>query len=283
MKRDEIIELKNELEHLKNQKTVKTTNNINNGSIINCNPKITIYKTGTENIDNITYNEISIIFDNEISSVIKLIELINFNNKKPENHSFCSSSLESPYMSHYNTETKTVNKDRKKYFFEDVICKSIQLHEILYTKYKKNFNSKKRRKIEDNILNLKAIRDNSFSNKIMGELIRKLNLISYNNRDLIQNTWKGKTYDNDSDEEFMKVLLDDPETQKIINSNKLKNNNLTSKSDSYSDGESDSDSDNNSTSDSNNNSTSESDNNSTSDSDKDILSKCLFKKKKFNV
>jgi uncharacterized protein (DUF2235 family) len=53
----------------------------------------------------------------------------------------------------------------------------------------------------------------------MGEMIRKLNLISYNNRDLIQTTWtssKNRKYDYESDEEFMTMLLDDPETQKVI-------------------------------------------------------------------
>jgi uncharacterized protein (DUF2235 family) len=53
----------------------------------------------------------------------------------------------------------------------------------------------------------------------MGEMIRKLNLISYNNRDLIQTTWtnsNNRKYDYESDEEFMTMLLDDPETQRVI-------------------------------------------------------------------
>jgi len=132
--------IKNEM---KNNK--KSTTNIRvNGNIIGTNhdsgPKIIINKTGSENIDHITYNEVSTIFDNEISSVIKLIELVNFNECKPENHSFCSTALESPYLSFYNTNTNTVNKERKRYFFEEVICKSIQNHEILYGKFKNKFN-----------------------------------------------------------------------------------------------------------------------------------------------
>jgi hypothetical protein len=103
-----------------------------------------------------------------------------------------------------------VNKERKKYFYEDVICKSIQNHEILYSKFKNKFNSIKRKQIEDNIYNLKQIRDNSFNNKIMHEIIRKLNLVSYNKRDLVQDTWNGKYYDNE-DEEFMKMILEDPQ------------------------------------------------------------------------
>ena len=218
----ELVEIKNKIIKLENKKNNKIINNIKvNGNIFNGNkmdvgPKIIINKTGNENIDQITYNEVSTIFDNEISSVVKLIELVNFNEYKPENHSFCSTALESPYLSFYNTDTNTVNKERKRYFFEDVICKSIQNHEILYSKFKNKFNSIKRKQIEDNILNLKKIKENTFNSKIIGEMIRNLNLLSYNNRDLIQETWLGKKYDHESDEEFMTMLLDDPETQKIL-------------------------------------------------------------------
>lgn len=120
--------------------------------------------------------------------------------------SFCSTALESTYLSFYNTETNTINKERKRYFFEEVICKSIQNHEILYKKFKSRFNSNKRQKIEDNISYLKKIKENSFSSKIIGEMIRNLNLISYNNKDMIQETWSGKKYDHDSDEEFIRLV-----------------------------------------------------------------------------
>ena len=223
----EIIELKNKVYKLENKKTNnKSTMNIKiNGNVINGNnhdsgSKQIIYKTGTEDIDKITYDEVSTIFNNEISSVIKLIELVNFSENKPENHSFCSTALESPYLSFYNTDTKSVNKERKRYFFEDVICKSIQNHEILYSKFKHKFNLTKRKQIEDNIANLKKIKENSFSSKIISEMINNLNLLSYNNRDLVQNTWNGKKYDNESDEEFMAMILDNPETQRIIAENK---------------------------------------------------------------
>ena len=196
-------------------------NNINknkiNGNMINTN--ITINKTGNENINLLNYDDVSIIFDNEISSVIKLIELVNFNENTPDNHSFCSTNLDSAYLSFYNTDTNSINKERKRYFFEEVICKSIQNHEILYSKFKNKFSFIKQKQIEDNIYSLKKIKENSFSSKIMGEMIRKLNLISYNNRDLIQTTWtnsNNRKYDYESDEEFMTMLLDDPETQRVI-------------------------------------------------------------------
>ena len=232
----EIIKLKEEIKLLKNNKKTFTTKIINNNFINgDVGPKIIINKTGSEPIDALTYNEVSTIFDNEISSVIKLIELVNFNENKPENHSFCSTALESPYLSYYNTTTNSINKERKKYFFEDVICKSVQNHEILYSKHKNKFNSIKRKKIEDNILNLKNMKNNSFNSKIIGEMIRKLNLLSYNKRDLIQKTWCGDKEFYESDEEFMKLILDDPEdkNQKNIELKEIDtNSNTDSDSDS---------------------------------------------------
>lgn len=230
--KSELVEIKNEIKKLKNTKNGPTTNIKVHGNIIGTNtdtgPKQIIYKTGTENMNQISYNEVSTIFDNEISSVVKLIELVNFSENKPENHSFCSTALESPYLSFYNTDTNTVNKERKRYFFEDVICKSIQNHEILYSKFKNKFDSIKRKQIEENILNLKKIKANSFCSKIIGEMIRNLNLLSYNKRDLVQDTWSGKKYDRDSDEEFMAMLLNDPKTQAIIEANKNKSDNSDS-------------------------------------------------------
>ena len=231
-------ELKKELEI--NKTTTKIINNIS-GNLINANntdngPKMIIYKTGLENMNQLGYSDVSIIFDNEISSVIKLIELVNFNKKMPQNHSFCSTALESPYLSFYNTDTNTVDKERKKYFFEDIICKSIQNHEILYGKHKNKFNKEKRGKIEDNIANLKRLRDSGYKNEIIQEMIRKLNLLSYNKRELIQKTWNGDIDEIDSDEEFMKIILrefdnhfESSDSESNTNCNKLKSSKIINK------------------------------------------------------
>lgn len=225
--KSEIEKLNEKIQLLENKIDNKTKNikNTNNGNIINGNGNIVknniiINKTGTENIDQLTYNEVSVIFDHEITSIILLIEIVNFNERKPENHSFCSTALESAYLSFYNTETKTIDKERKRYFYENIICKHIEHHEYLYGKYKSKFNSIKRKQIEDNIYNLKQIKANGFNSKIMLEIIRKLNLVSYNKRDLVQDTWNGKTieYDNASDEEFMKLVLEEPDKKESSSS-----------------------------------------------------------------
>ena len=40
-----------------------------------------------------TQDEIKIIVDSGFNSIIKLIEFINFNINRPENHTFCTTSL----------------------------------------------------------------------------------------------------------------------------------------------------------------------------------------------
>jgi hypothetical protein len=209
----EINNLKNKIANLETKNVTKIIKNYNNGNIINNNNSnncgISISKAGNENVEKLDYNEISKIFDLEISSVIKLIELINFDENKPQYHSFCSTALESPYLSVYNVDTKSIDKERKKYFFEDIICKSIQKHEILFNKYKNKFMPPKRQKIIDNIKNLKRIRDSGFNDKILQEMLRNLNLLSYNKRQIIKNTWDGKSENNTEleDKEFVAILL----------------------------------------------------------------------------
>jgi hypothetical protein len=98
-------------------------------------------------------------------------------------------------------------------------------------------------------------------------MINNLNLLSYNNRDLVQNTWNGKKYDNESDEEFMAMLLDDPETQRIIALEKASTANKKI-NDNSNDNSTDEDSNDNSTDeDSNDNSTDEDSNDNSTDED----------------
>jgi hypothetical protein len=75
--------------------------------------------------------------------------------------------------------------------------------------------------------------------EIIQEMIRKLNLLSYNKRELIQKTWNGDIDDIDdidSDEEFMKIILresdndvDSSDSESNTNCNKLKSSKIINK------------------------------------------------------
>lgn len=225
------IEIKHEIDKLKDENTKlkklidkkankKVVNN-NSGTIVNGNMtnNIVINKIGEETISKLNNKEITEIFNKELEGVLTFIELINFNERIPENHNFCTTALESKYLSTYNTDTNKVDKDRKKYFFDKLLNISIEKMEKLFTLNKKQFNNKKQKQIQDNIMNLKSLRNYDFNNKLIKEISNKMNLISYNNRDIVQKTWTKN--DSDSEDDFQKDL-DKPPTEEEIEKPKIK-------------------------------------------------------------
>jgi hypothetical protein len=163
------------------------SNNTNNGTINNI---IVINKIGTENISDLNDSEISEIFDKKIESVIKFIQHLNFNERLPSNHNFCTTSIDGNYLHIYNTDQLTKQCDRKKYFFEELLGRSIYKMEQLYAKYKSNFNETKQMQIEDDINTLKIIKSKDMNDKLLKEMLKKLNLLSYNYKKIVLDTWK---------------------------------------------------------------------------------------------
>ena len=187
----ETLKLEKQIELL--QKEIKgiksntiTNNNTNNGTINNI---IVINKIGTENISDLNDSEISEIFDKKIESVIKFIQHLNFNKRLPSNHNFCTTSIDGNYLHIYNTEQLTKECDRKKYFFEELLGRSIYKMEQLYAKYKSNFNETKQMQIEDDINTLKIIKSKDMNDKLLKEMLKKLNLLSYNYKKIVLDTW----------------------------------------------------------------------------------------------
>ena len=201
---NDIIELKNKIEQLEKKSNKKTINNnhgnIQNGHVIN---NITINKIGSENLSLLNDNEISMIFNKELESITTFIELLNFNERLPENHSYCTTSLESKFLSVYNKDTNTVEKDRKKYFFDKLLNSSIDRIQLLYNTNKPKFTKMKQQQIEENIKKLKTFKDYDFNNKMLKEMVNKMNLVTYNKKCIVQKTWHE---DSDSEDDFQKDL-----------------------------------------------------------------------------
>jgi hypothetical protein len=168
--------------------TNNSNNKINNG-VIN---HITINKIGTEPLNSLTDKNITDIFSKEIESIFTFVELLNFNKELPENHNHCVTNLEGSYINVYNTDTMTVHKDRKKYFFDTLLCKSIDRMEILFTKNKNKFNLSKQKEIRSTIDTLGKLKDSYYNKKLFDEIIKNLNLIAYNNKNIILDTWSDK-------------------------------------------------------------------------------------------
>ena len=171
-----------------NNSNNKINNKINNG-VIN---HITINKVGAEPLNSLTDKNITDIFSKEIESIFTFVELLNFNKELPENHNHCVTNLEGSYINVYNTDTMTVHKDRKKYFFDTLLCKSIDRMEILFTKNKNKFNLSKQKEIRSTIDTLGKLKDSYYNKKLFDEIIKNLNLIAYNNKNIILDTWSDK-------------------------------------------------------------------------------------------
>jgi hypothetical protein len=192
------MQINNKLNSINNNNTNINTsiNTINNTNIntINNNNTIIINKLGNENILNLTKSEVMTIFNKELESITTMIELLNFNERLPENHSFCTTNLESNYISVYNPEKQIVEKDRKKYMFDKILDNSVDKIQLLYDHYRTKFDTKRRKQIEANINNIKEIKIAFFNNRIKKEVFKKINLISYNNKEIVKKTWEGKKH-----------------------------------------------------------------------------------------
>jgi hypothetical protein len=127
-----INSLQNKIKTLE-KNNIKNIININNGTINNqTNNKIIINRIGEENPFDLKFNEIQKILSQEIQSIISFIEYLNFNESLPSNHNFLTSSLESNYLTIYNSDDNTFEKQRKKYVFDEIMNSSINKIEKLY-------------------------------------------------------------------------------------------------------------------------------------------------------
>ena len=100
------------------------------------------------------------------------------------------------YLDVFNNETKTVDKDRKKYFFDNLLRSSVEGIKKLIELHKSENFIIKNNKIITEMLNYSIEFSRKYLNdNILKELFNKFELISYNNKKLIQDTWKGKHND----------------------------------------------------------------------------------------
>ena len=179
--------LKEEIKVIKKQNK-NIINNINNGTINNKN--IIINQFGNESISLLSQEDIKNLASSNFNALVDIVKLLNFNENHPENHNFCTTSLEGDYVNVLNTENNQIEKVNKIDFYNNVLSKSIdkvnQLVVLLefdedYEKLKPKFLSSLENIIKDPSLFLKA-NNNKIYNK-------NINQISYNNKELVLNTW----------------------------------------------------------------------------------------------
>ena len=183
---NKVQKLESELENVKNKPT--TITNINKG-IINKGPVFNfLNKPGQENINVLTEDEIERILDQEMNCLITLVEVLNFNDKYPENHNFCNTALNDKYISTINTETLTIEKQRKKDFFDHILNNGLRNMRLLYdrmgTRAKKTAKSQKYKETIDNLTEFVVL-----NNKGKKTYVELINTLSFNKRHVAQSTW----------------------------------------------------------------------------------------------
>jgi len=101
-------------------------NNINNGTIDTKHINIVINQLGCEKIDSVPFNDILKILSTGNNMPITCIKNLNFNKNIPENHSFCTTTLEGKHFTRINHETQKPEKVNKIDFINEVLESSLK-------------------------------------------------------------------------------------------------------------------------------------------------------------
>ena len=187
--KDNIIKnLQKELCELKKEKNI--SKNINNGNIYNGKVinNITINAPGHE-LMTLTKEDVESIFEDKLLSVITYIEKTNFNKNKKYNHNFCTTNQNGKYLSYYDQESSTIKTTKKKYFYHDMISNGITKIKTSFNKFKNKIKKEKQEQFQEIITRLEQIKDCDFNNKMLKGVIDELNLLSYNSRNVVLDTW----------------------------------------------------------------------------------------------
>lgn len=228
--KNKIQQIEKDVEKLKTEPKISNiTNNINKGVINNF-----FSQPGSESINTLNEKEIEYILDQELNSVIRLIEVINFSANTPENHTFCSTAINDKHINVINPETTQIEKRIKKEFIEQLLAPGINKVKMLYEKIDpKNPKRQKYNEKIDKLVNCLII-----NNKGRKIFVDAINVLTYNNRHKVLLTWEqikqGKIPDT-------KFTLDN-DVKPVPDLNKI----LGGKMIEYSDSEFSSDSDNDS-------------------------------------
>jgi hypothetical protein len=125
------------------------------------------------------------IMNKGLSSLMYLIQTTNFNLDSPEYHSYCVTALNDKHASMIDVKTNSIIKTEKNELFDKILIGNIKKLEAMCSN--KEFGHNER---EVYRLKLESLKDLLFKNKRgLKKYYNELNLLSYNNKDLIIETW----------------------------------------------------------------------------------------------
>lgn len=123
--------------------------------------------------------------EKELECLMYLIKLTNFNKNIPQNHSFCVTSLDGNHASIINDKTNSIIKTDKIDLFDKILISSLKNLETISDN--KQFTYLERKNYKEKISKLKNILFQT--RKGMRRYYKEINMISYNNRNIVQETW----------------------------------------------------------------------------------------------
>ena len=216
LKELDIAKMKEENKNLELQIKLKNNNdivpfgqnNINNG--ITNNNTVTINKIGTEPIVFKT-KDIKSIANDGMNGPITCVRQLNFDKNKPQNHSYCVTSLEGEYCTAINHETQQPEKVPKKEVIDQVFESAYRFIESVAAQIKED--STLRDKLTNKeIKEINRIVDNKskfYEKNNRKTFYNSINSMSYNYKELVLTTWKllkpleeNLLDDNESDSEY---------------------------------------------------------------------------------
>jgi len=177
---EQVKNLSAEVKELK----AKPSNIITNNNTTN-NIQYVIKPLGSESIEHLSTEKQREIMQKGLNSLTYLIRVNNFNKDKPENHSYCVTALNDKHASVINPDTNTIEKAEKNELFDKVLVANLSNLEKIATN--KNFTDTEKKAYTEKI---QILKDLLFKNrKSMKKYYSELNILSYNNKDIVLETW----------------------------------------------------------------------------------------------
>jgi hypothetical protein len=179
-------------------------NNINNGTINNTQ-NIVINQIGRETVDCLPLKDILKIIGDGNNMPITCIKKVNFNKNLPENHSFCTTTLEGKHFTRINHKTQKPEKINKIDFINEILDSSLRFIQniSLMVEFDESFREtiplEYQNKLKDILNNQEKFHDS----KNKKAFFNCINDMSYNFKDIIIKTWKLIQQHNNSDEELL--------------------------------------------------------------------------------
>ena len=167
--------------------TLNSTNTINN----NNNNTVTINKIGTEPIVFKT-RDIKMIANDGMNGPITCVRQLNFDKKKPQNHSYCITSLEGDYCKAINHETQQPEMIPKNEVIDKVFESAYRFIQSVAEQIKEDssLRDKLTKKEIKEINRIVANKNKFYEKKNRKTFYNSINSMGYNYKELVLSTWK---------------------------------------------------------------------------------------------